>query len=199
MVRALTLAAIAAMAACIPVTVNLTFAFPPKEMEQKLYEMEKKIREGEKPKSPAMAFDPVPWQDQGKVNVNVETPAIKEINERRRKRSGDLKAHFDAGRLGEGKDALVAERDAGGLPGKDKAALRKLVKDENEDREGLLKEILKANKLPDDQLDNVRAVYARALARAATVGWWFETPKGNWVKKTEDHQKKLEKGEEITD
>lgn len=184
------------IASCIPVTVNLTFAFPPKEMEQKLVDMEKKVREEERPKSPAAAFDPVPegFQD---PNINVETPAIKEINERRRKRAGDVKGHFAAGRLGEGKDALVAEREAGDLGGREKAAFRKLMKEENEDRTSLLKEILKANKLADDQLDEVQHVYARALMKVADLGWWLETPSGKWVKKTEEHQKLLDKGKAI--
>ncbi len=181
--------------ACIPVTVNLTFSFPPKEMEQKLVDMEKKVREEERPKSPAAAFDPVP--DDQEVNITVETPAIKEINERRKKRAGDIKGHFGAGRLGEGKDALLAEREAGDLGGKEKAAFRKLLKEENGDRMSLLKEILKANKLADDQLDEVQHVYSRALMKVAELGWWLETPSGKWVKKTEEHQKLLEKGKAI--
>ena len=186
------------VAACIPVTVNLTFAFPPKEMEQKLIDMEKKVREAEdKPKSPAAAFDPVPDGQDTKVNITVETPAIKEINERRKKRAGELKGHFAAGRTGEGNDARVAEREAGDLAGKDKAAFKKLLKEENDDRESLLKEILKANKLADDQIGNVRGVYAKALRKVAEVGWWFQTAKGTWLKKTAEHQKKLEKDEEI--
>ncbi len=198
MLRSLALsAAIAFGAACIPVTVNLTFAFPPKEMEQKLIDMEKKVREVEdKPKSPAAAFDPVADQDQG-VNITVETPAIKEINERRKKRAGELKGHFEAGRVGEGNDARVTERETGDLAGKDKAAFKKLVNAENDDRENLVKEILKANKLADDQLGNVRGIYARALRKVAAVGWWFQTAKGTWLKKTAEHQKKLEKDEEI--
>jgi uncharacterized protein YdbL (DUF1318 family) len=201
--------------ACIPVTVNLTFSFPPKEMEQKLVDMEKKVREEERPKSPAAAFDPVPQGLQEPPsptfvalhglagfgaqdpNINVETPAIKEINERRKKRAGDIKGHFAAGRLGEGKDAHLAEREAGDLGGKEKAAFRKLMKEENEDRTSLLKEILKANKLADDQLDEVQHVYARALMKVAELGWWLETPSGKWVKKTEEHQKLLDKGKAI--
>lgn len=208
-------AAMTLAAACIPVTVNLTFAFPPKEMEQKLVDMEKKVREEEKPKNQAAAFDPVPGQDQpspspaggatyglrlagqDKVNITVETPAIKDINERRKKRAAEIKAHFAAGRCGEGKDARVAEREAGDLSGKAKADFKKLVNAENEDRDNLVKEILKANKLADDQLDKVRQVYAKALAKVAEIGWWIETPKGKWLKKTEEHQKKLEKDEPI--
>src|SRR5262245_53911009 len=113
-------AALAVLLGCIPVTVNLTFAFPPKEMEQKLLEMERKVREEgekEKPKSQAIAFDPIP-DDPQEPNINVETPAIKEINARRAKRVGELNGHLDAGRAGEGKNAMLAEREAGDLGGK---------------------------------------------------------------------------------
>lgn len=193
--------AIALGASCIPVTVNLTFAFPPKEMEQKLIEMEKRVREAEekeKTRGSAVLFAPVLAAEAGQdVNITVETPAIKEINERRKKRNAELKAHFAAGRVGEGKDARVAEREAGDLSGKAKADFRKAVAAENEDRESLLKEILKANKLADDQLQNVRVVYAKALRKIAEIGWWIESPKGRWMKKTEEIQKKLDKDEEI--
>ncbi|MBI2930437.1 MAG: DUF1318 domain-containing protein [Planctomycetes bacterium] len=183
-------------ASCIPVTVNLTFAFPPKEMEQKLIDMENKLHEEGQPKGQAAAFDPV-MDLQDAVNITVETPAIKEINERRKKRLSEVEAHLGAGRVGEGNDARLQEREVGNLAGKEKAAFRKLVNAENEDRESLLREILKANKLADDQMDNVRRVYARARMKVAQVGWWIQTAKGTWVKKTEEHKKKLDKDEEI--
>lgn len=200
-------AALTLFLGCIPVTVNLTFAFPAKEMEQKLVDMERKVREEgekEKPKSNAVAFDPVPTVATpcvlagfGAQDLTVETPAIKEINARRAKRVNDLNAHFDAGRIGEGKDAFLAERETGDLGGKEKAALRRLIKEENEDRNGLLKEILKGNKLPDDQFDEVQHLYARARMKEAKLGWWLESPKDTWVKKTEEHQKRLDKGQAI--
>ncbi len=198
--RLLVLSVVVTLAtACIPVTVNLTFAFPPKEMEKKLLEMEDNMRKGAEPapKNNAPAFEPVAFVQQ-QPNINVETPAIKQINERRSKRFADLKGHLGAGRLGEGKDAMLAERELGDLAPKDKAAMRKHVKEENEDRTNLLKEILKANKLAEDQLDNVRVVYARALLQKAENDWWIQAIKsGKWVKKTDDHQKKLQEGKEI--
>lgn len=189
---------------CIPVTVNLNFNFPQKELEEKFLEMEKMIQvEGMAQAGPppsegmgnAAAFDPVPAQD-GKVDINVKSPAIEEINKRRIERFQALNAHLRAGRVGETRQGTVGVRDDAGLAGREKAEFLKILKAENQDRETLLQEILKANKLADDQLPNVRKAFARARYRALEVNLWFQTSKGEWRRKTEEDQKKLDAGED---
>jgi len=200
----LVLAALASIVACIPVTVNLNFNFPQKEMEEKLFEMERKVQEdGLKEPGPptpggdAAAFDPVPAPQDPRIDINVKTPAIDRINEGRKKRVAALQEHAKVGRIGETLTGTVGNRDDAGLEGKAKADFLRLVKDENGDRERLFEEILKANKLGDEQLDNVRKAFAKARYRSLEVGHYLQNKKGEWRKKTDEDRKKLDKGEEI--
>lgn len=186
---------------CIPVTVNLNFNFPQKELEEKFLEMEKMIQyEGMNQAGPppdgmgdAGAFDPVPEQE-GKVDINVNSPAIEAINKRRIERYPALYAHFKAGRVGETRQGIVGVRDDAGLAGREKAEFLKVLKGENEDRETLFKEVLRANKLAEDQLPNVRKAFARARYRALEVDLWFQTVKGEWRRKTGEDNKTLDAG-----
>jgi len=194
-------AALALLAGCIPVTVNLNFNFPQKEMEEKLFEMEKMVEAegmnlppGGPDQGNAAAFDPV---QEGKIDINVDTPAIEKINESRKKRVNALAGHFKAGRLGETRKGLLALRSDEGLAGKEKAELAKVLNGENGDRGALFKEILKANKLTEEQLDNVRTAFAMARYRALETGRWLQSQKGEWRQKTDEDQKKLDKGEDV--
>jgi hypothetical protein len=190
------------------VVVNLHFNFPKKELEQKLLEMEKRVREGATPaaaaeEKKAALFAPTlmlmagPEVQEG-PDLKVETPAIIEVNKRREKRVAELKEQFDAGRLGEGNDALLSERDAGGLEGKAKADFRKLVKAENEDRDALIKEIAAANSFEGEEgLKRVRESLAQVFKRIASEGWIIQTRSGEWRPKTREDQEKLDGGGEI--
>jgi hypothetical protein len=192
------------------VTVNLNFNFPQKEMQEKLYKQEKELYGGGKPeekpgepekKNNAAAFDPeimlMAPQGDDKVDLKVSSPAIDKINESRKGRADKVKDAFKKGWIGEGNDGLVHEREAGSLAGKEKADFNKLVKAENDDREKLLKELLRANKLDDKAMDKVRAVWSRARKQACDEGWWIETKAGTWKKKTKEDHKTLEEGKDV--
>lgn len=185
--------AVALLISCMPVTVNITFQFPEKEMGKALLDMEKDVRgkAPEEKKQGGIILDNAAIlccyapaiDDDKKMDIEVNTPAIRAIKERRTKRFPNLKPHFAKGLLGEGNDATVKIRSEEGLAAKEKADFKKLVSEENGDRDALLKEILKANKLDETHLPKLRKIYAAdALHKVAEKGWWIETD-GGWKQK----------------
>lgn len=115
--------------------------------------------------------------------TTVSTPAIDAIKARIKQRSGTLTPYFDAGAIGEGNDGLVAVRDASVLPMKDRAALIRIVRDENGDRMDLYKEVAKAIGVQDQDLPQVQASFAKQWREFARAGWWVQDEAGNWTKR----------------
>lgn len=198
------------LAGCI--TVNLNFNFPQKELQEKLFEQEKAVRAGEAPETPPMSGENPMASGPGdagtrnsvflqdKPDIEIDTPETRALREKRKKRWPKLEPNFAAFRLGEGKDARVSVRDESELQGREKAEFRKLVKEENEDRDRLIEEVAKANKYEGEEaLERVRLAFAQALKRSAGKDWWIQSTRGKWVKKTEEHQKILDKGEDVDD
>lgn len=188
------LPAIFICSSCIPLTVNVGILFPDEEMKGALFEMEKEMRDKALKEAPAAGNEEsrldttidtlmiIPRDD---FNINVKTPQIKAINERRMKRLSRLKSHFVAGRIGEGIDASLKVRNEEGLDSAEtKERFRALVNEENNDRTDLLKEILKENKMGEDMMARLRRLYAKeALQQLAEKGWWIEVNDGEWKKK----------------
>lgn len=185
------------MAACVPVTVNLVINFPEKKLEGALDKMEGEIRKEKEPPAPeedkkqgkvfpqrnVMAVHNVRFQDDKDIDIDVSTPQIQDLKKRREARFSQLKPHFQAGRLGEGKDALVATRHEDGLDGKGKGAMRKVVREENDDRQALIREIARANNIDENHIERVRRIYARVMRKYAESGWWVQEEDGSWKKK----------------
>ncbi len=118
------------------------------------------------------------------VDPAVSNPAIRKIIESRGKRARALRKAKDQGVLGEGKDAHVVIRSLEGLALKDRAALQKLVKAENVDRDTMFKEIAAATGVDHSQLAQIQATYAETLRAKAKVGDWIQTPAGAWKQKS---------------
>lgn len=114
----------------------------------------------------------------------VSNPAIRRIIESRGKRAPALRKAKNQGVIGEGKDALVVIRRLDALALKDRAALQKLVKAENADRDTMFKEIAAATGTDLSQLPQIQKTYAETLRRKAKVGDWIQMPDGAWRQKS---------------
>jgi uncharacterized protein YdbL (DUF1318 family) len=112
------------------------------------------------------------------------TPKVLSINARRKERAALLVPHLDAARIGDARDGRLGVRSEEGLSVKEKAALRKLVEEENADRDRLLKELARVNeKVPED---DVRLRWVAARRKAAARGWWLQNDRGDWKRKKAD-------------
>ncbi len=113
----------------------------------------------------------------------ITNPAIRRIIRSRAARVKDLDRYKAAGALGESNRALVEVRDLNALPLPERAAVQKLVRDENADRERMFKEIAAATGADLSQLPRIQETYATTLRQNARRGDWIQLPDGRWQQK----------------
>jgi uncharacterized protein YdbL (DUF1318 family) len=120
---------------------------------------------------------------QEKVDLDINTPAIEKITQQRKKRFDRIDDLLSKGVAGEGRDGFLKERDLRSLPLKEVAEARKLIKEENDDRRQLYKEIAKANDIPMEDLEKIGENFAVTIREKLRKGQYYENDKGQWVQK----------------
>lgn len=180
-----------ATAGCVAINVYLNFP----ALEKALDKWESEVRQEGLPPAPGpqkMAGDEY-FEMQGGPDVNLETPALRKIKESRSKRFTEIARLMDKGATAEGYGCLLIPRDEvmGALSAKEKKEAQKHIREENEDRERLIHEIMKANNISGDGADQqVRERYFAVLRRQARVGWYVEFEPGKIRQKTAEDKKK---------
>ncbi|MFW6161072.1 MAG: YdbL family protein [Acidobacteriota bacterium] len=116
----------------------------------------------------------------------VTTPKIRALKQSIKERFPQLKAFFNGGNIGEGNDGFVHIRNEEGLSLKDKASLRKLVKEENSDREALYLEVARALDISKDQVERIQKIFAKSWIEKSEPGWWVQRENGQWIKKPQE-------------
>ena len=117
------------------------------------------------------------------VDVNVSTPAIRNIRASLASRFPQLQPLYAKGAIGETNTGLIAARDIGALSLKEKADLNRLVEQENADRQALYTEIIRANSLDPGQLGEVQQLFANSWRDKSAAGWWVQQNNGQWGRK----------------
>ncbi len=125
----------------------------------------------------------VPEAVAAEADINVSTPAIRKIKKSIQSRAPQVIPYLDKGAVGISKDGFLVERPAEGLGIKDKAAIRRLLNQENKDRAALYGEITAANNFEPSRVADIRDLFARSWIKKARPGWWVQNPDGEWVKK----------------
>ncbi len=116
--------------------------------------------------------------------TEVTTPKIRALKQSIIDRYAKLKPFRDKGNVGEGNDGFVKIRDESGLNLKDKATLRNLVKDENNDRKNMYAEVARAMEIDASQIPKIQKAFAAQwIKKIALPGWWIQDEKGAWTKK----------------
>jgi uncharacterized protein YdbL (DUF1318 family) len=116
------------------------------------------------------------------ADLNVSTPAVRQLTQSMEARHAQLKKYYDSGAVGLTKDGLVEVRDQNLIPLPERNAARKLVADENADRSSLYREIATANGHPEWEAD-IRSTFAERWSSKAAAGWYFQDKDGAWKKK----------------
>ena len=129
--------------------------------------------------APAYAQPPPP----SVAEPEISNPAIRRIIQSRAARVNDLNRYKASGALGENNKALVQVRDLNALPLQERAAVQKLVRDENADRDRMFKEIAAATGVDLSQLPRIQETYARTLREKARRGDWIQLEDGRWDQK----------------
>jgi len=117
------------------------------------------------------------------VDLNVSTPAIRNIRASLANRFPQLQPLYAKGAIGETSIGLIAARDTGALSLKEKADLNRLVEQENADRQALYTEIIRANSLDPGQLGEVQRLFANSWRDKSAAGWWVQQNNGQWGRK----------------
>jgi uncharacterized protein YdbL (DUF1318 family) len=114
----------------------------------------------------------------------VSNPAIRAIIGARAARVKQINDFKSQGVIGESNQALLEARSVDSISDlRQRAALQKLIKDENADRERLYKEVAAAEGVELSQLPRIRQTYAETLRNNARAGDWIQLPDGNWKQK----------------
>ena len=123
----------------------------------------------------------VPAAHAAGADININTPAISRLRASMQKRQRALAAFYRAGAIGFDEQGLVAIRDLKAVALKDRNRVKKLVADENRDRNALYREIARANGHPEWEAD-IRKTFSRIWVEEAPKGYWYKKG-GSWKKK----------------
>jgi len=192
--RSIALAVIAAPLSLLLACITVNIYFPEAAVKQAASEIVDEVRQQNK-KDEAQAepvkkrtvsrnggFSLVPAAF-AQQETSVSTPTIRALKETLKQRFPGLKPYYDAGNIGENNTGFVEVRDDGALGLKDKAALRDLVRDENNDRTKLYAEVAKALSIDPSQVGRVQKIFAESWINNAAPGWWVQRDDGSWVRK----------------
>ncbi len=116
------------------------------------------------------------------ANIDVSSPAIRQLQAAMKARHQQLRPWYDRGVIGMTRDGLIAIRDLKAVPLKDRRRLKQLVAEENRDRKALYAEIARINGHPEWEA-GIRSMFARRWIDSAPAGWWYQDAGGNWVRK----------------
>lgn len=115
------------------------------------------------------------------ADLNISTPAIRQLTASMEARHAQLKPHYDSGAVGLTSSGTVDVRDQNAVPLADRNTVRKLVADENADRANLYREIATANGHPEWEAD-IRKTFAQRWIDKASAGWYYQDASG-WKRK----------------
>jgi uncharacterized protein YdbL (DUF1318 family) len=118
---------------------------------------------------------------QGAANLDINTPEIRAVTASMTARFGQLKPFYDSGAVGLTADGHVEVRDANAVPLAERANAKRLVAEENRDRDTLYAEIAKANGHPEWKSD-IQATFARRWIERAVPGTYYQAG-GGWKQK----------------
>jgi uncharacterized protein len=119
---------------------------------------------------------------QGAANLDVNTPEIRAVTASLASRYAQLKPYLDSGAVGLTADGHVDVRDANAVPLAERAKVKRLVAEDNRDRDTLYAEVAKANDHPEWKSD-IQNTFARRWIERAAPGTHYQDASGSWKQK----------------
>lgn len=116
------------------------------------------------------------------ADLNISTPAVRQLTQSMEARHGQLKKYYDSGAIGLTPDGLIELRDLNAVPLPERNAARQLVSAENADRTNLYREIATGNGHPEWEAD-IRSTFAQRWVERASSGWYYKDSSGAWKQK----------------
>jgi uncharacterized protein YdbL (DUF1318 family) len=115
--------------------------------------------------------------------LNVSSPAVSRIKQSMAARFPEMEKFFASGAVGLTKDGLVEVRDINAVALPDRATVKRLVAEDNNDRAQLYTEIARASNHPEWEGDIKKSFANRWVATGAKPGWYYQDSSGAWKQK----------------
>ncbi len=115
------------------------------------------------------------------ADLNIDSAEIRRLRATMEARFSSLQPLYAAGFIGIQADGMLAVRDAGSVPLKDRNQVNRLVAAENADRQALYQAIANANGHPD-WAAQIKSTFAARWVSNAQSGWWYQSS-GSWKQK----------------
>lgn len=115
------------------------------------------------------------------ANLAIDSAEIRQLRAAMESRYPSLQPLYTAGYIGIQADGLLAVRDSGSVPLKDRNQVNKLVAAENADRLSLYQAIANANGHPE-WAAQIKSTFAARWVSNAQPGWWYQSS-GSWKQK----------------
>ncbi|MEJ1964302.1 MAG: YdbL family protein [Gammaproteobacteria bacterium] len=120
-------------------------------------------------------------QAQANANLDISTPEVRAIVQSMAARNGQLRGFFASGAIGLTADGHIELRDANAVALPERANAKRLVAEDNRDRDALYAEVAKANGHPEWKGD-IQSTFARRWIAKADPGTWYQDG-GAWKQK----------------
>jgi uncharacterized protein YdbL (DUF1318 family) len=175
-----------AFAACVPVTVNVTF--PQEKLASAARQIEDRSAQTV-PAGPAPSAPPPQGASSGATRsvdvastprLNARSPEVAKATEARRARRSTLREWKSRGCIGENNQGLLVARP-GDACGPEIAGL---IRAENADREVIYDAFMKENNIPASDSARVRSAFAKARLERARENDWIQLESGEWTRKS---------------
>jgi uncharacterized protein YdbL (DUF1318 family) len=187
--RALSIAVLVmGLAACVPVTVNISF--PQEKLESAARQIEEMPAQAAtapvpspQPAAPARAPS-APASSGGRTvdvtpRIDTRSPEVVKATDSRRQRRPALRDWKGRGCIGETNQGLVIARPGDGCG----PEVPDLIRSENADRQVIYDAFMKENKIPPTDTPRVQSAFAKARQERARTNDWVQQEDGQWVRK----------------
>jgi uncharacterized protein YdbL (DUF1318 family) len=115
--------------------------------------------------------------------LNVSSPAVSRIKQSMAARFPEMEKFFASGAVRLTKDGLVEVRDINAVALPDRATVKRLVAEDNNDRAQLYTEIARASNHPEWEGVIKKSFANRWVATGAKPGWYYQDSSGAWKQK----------------
>jgi uncharacterized protein YdbL (DUF1318 family) len=170
---------------CLTINIYFPEAAVQKTAEEIVDDVRKSEEEGKKEQKKEISqfsFSLVPMA-YAQQEETVSTPRIRGLKQALKDKEPRLMPYFQKGNIGEGNDGFIHAREEDNLSLKEKADLRRLVKDVNGDRENLYSEVAKALEIDTGQIPRIQKIFAKRWIENSRTGWWIQKEDGQWERK----------------
>lgn len=115
-------------------------------------------------------------------NIDISSPRIKALEDRMAKRYRKLRRGYINGAIGLTNNGLIQLRNPKKVPLRSRNKVKRLIREENQDRVQLYNEIAKANGKPE-WVGEIRKIFAKRWIERASSGWFYQDSRGRWKRK----------------